>query len=143
MKILICGYGFVGKAHALALSSGNNEIHIYEIHIYDPAYDIYKERLMNPDAVIICVSTPPHENGKCNINNVYDSIANVEDDNVPILIKSTISLEGWRFLLQEFPNKKITFSPEYLRAIHAYEDFKNQKIVYLGGGDNIDRKSVV
>jgi UDPglucose 6-dehydrogenase len=132
MKILICGYGFVGKAHAFALSFGNNEV-----HIYDPAYDIYKERLTNPDAVIITVSTPAHENGKCNINNVYDSIVNVEDDDVPILIKSTISLEGWRFLLQEFPNKKISFSPEYLRAAHAYEDFKKQEVVYIGGGDNI------
>lgn len=131
-KILICGYGFVGKAHALALSSGNNQV-----HIYDPAYDIYNERLTNPDAVIICVSTPHHADGKCNINNVYDSIVNVEDDNIPILIKSTISLEGWRFLLEEFPNKKITFSPEFLRASHAYEDFKNQEVVYMGGGDHI------
>ena len=132
MKILICGYGFVGKAHALALSCGNNEV-----HIYDPAYDIYSERLTNPEAVIICVSTPSHENGKCNINNVYDAISNVEDDDVPILIKSTISLEGWRFLLQEFPDKQITFSPEFLRAAHAYEDFKNQKEIYVGGGDNV------
>ena len=133
MKILICGYGFVGKAHALALSCGGYN----EVHIYDPAYDIYKERLANPDAVVICVSTPQRENGKCDINNVYDCIANVEDDDVPILIKSTISLEGWRFLLKEFPNKKITFSPEFLRAAFAYEDFKKQEVVYLGGGDNI------
>lgn len=132
MNILICGYGFVGKAHALALSCGDNEV-----HVYDPAYDIYKERLMNPDAVVVCVSTPPLPSGKCNINNVYDAIANVEDDDVPILIKSTISLEGWRFLLKEFPNKKITFSPEFLRAAFAYQDFKNQEVVYLGGGDNI------
>ena len=131
MKILICGYGFVGKAHALALTNNN-----LDIHIYDPAYDIYKERLGNPDAVIVCVSTPSREDGSCNINNVYDSICDVDDD-VPILIKSTISLEGWRYLLETFPNKKITFSPEYLRAEHAFEDFKNQKEVYIGGGDNI------
>ena len=130
MKILICGYGFVGKAHALALSNTNNKI-----HIYDPAYEAYDERLANPDAVVICVSTPAHENGKCNINNVYDSIMNVEDDTIPILIKSTISLEGWRFLLEEFPNKKITFSPEFLRADNAWEDFRNQKVIYIGGGD--------
>jgi UDPglucose 6-dehydrogenase len=132
MKILICGYGFVGKAHALALSHGDNEV-----HIYDPAYDMYKERLANPDAVVICVSTPEAKDGSCFMDNVYECIENVEDDDVPILIKSTISLEGWRLINRAFPNKKITFSPEFLRAAHAYEDFKNQEVVYLGGGDNL------
>jgi len=132
MKILVCGYGFVGKAHALALSCGNNEV-----HIYDPAYDIYKERLGNPDAVVVCVSTPSAKDGACDMSNVYDAIENVYDDNVPILIKSTISLEGWRLINRAFPNKKITFSPEFLRAAHAYKDFKNQKVIYMGGGDTI------
>lgn len=130
MNILICGYGFVGKAHALALT--NDKLNV---HIYDPAYDIYKERLGNPDAVIVCVSTPQAKDGSCDMSNVYDAIENVEDDNVPILIKSTISLEGWRLINRAFPNKKITFSPEFLRAEHAWEDFKNQKEVYIGGGD--------
>jgi nucleotide sugar dehydrogenase len=132
MKILICGYGFVGKSHALALANSENEV-----YIYDPAFDIYKERLANPDAVIICVSTPQAEDGSCCMANVHECIKNVEDDNVPILIKSTISLEGWRAIEREFPNKKISFSPEFLRAEHAWEDFKNQKIVYVGGDDNI------
>ena len=130
MKLLICGYGFVGKAHALALEREN-----VKIHIYDPAYDIYKERLGNPDAVIVCVSTPQAKDGFCDMSNVYNAIENVEDDNVPILIKSTISLEGWDLIKRLFPNKEITFSPEYLRAAHAWEDFKNQTKIQLGGGD--------
>ena len=129
MKILICGAGFVGKAHALALESNN------EIHMYDPAYDMYKERLANPDAVIIAVSTPIAEDFSCYMDNVYDAIENVYDEDVPILIKSTISLEGWRLIKRAFPNKKITFSPEFLRAAHAYEDFKSQKVIYMGGSD--------
>src|SRR6056300_1342349 len=129
MKILICGAGFVGKAHALAFGFNN------EVHMYDPAYDMYKERLANPDAVIIAVSTPMADDFSCYMDNVYDAIENVEDDNVPILIKSTISIEGWRLINRAFPNKKITFSPEFLRAAHAYEDFKNQEVIYIGGGD--------
>ena len=129
MKILICGAGFVGKAHALAFGSNN------EVHMYDPAYDMYKERFKNPDAVIIAVSTPMAEDFSCNMNNVYDAIENVYSDDIPILIKSTISLEGWRLIKRAFPNMKITFSPEFLRAAHAYEDFKNQKEIYMGGGD--------
>jgi UDPglucose 6-dehydrogenase len=132
MKILICGYGFVGKVHALALSNKD-----HDIQIYDPAYDIYKERLANPDAVVICVSTPQEKDGSCNIANVYECIAGIENDEAPILIKSTISLEGWRLLLEDFPNKKISFSPEFLRADYAWEDFKKQEVVYVGGGDNI------
>ena len=130
MKILICGYGFVGKAHALALEGKD-----IKTYVYDPAYEHYNERLTNPDAVIVCVSTPQAEDGSCDMNNVYDAIENVKDDNVPILIKSTISLEGWRLINRAFPNKKITFSPEFLRANHAFEDFRNQKVVYIGGGD--------
>lgn len=126
MNILICGYGVVGKVHALYLGcEGRN------IAIYDPAHDMYKERLMNPDAVIVCVSTPPREDGSCDINNVYDCICDV-DDRVPILIRSTISLEGWRFLNKEFPSKSISFAPEYLRADSAMADFVNQKDIYIG-----------
>lgn len=130
MRILICGYGFVGKAHALALSNKDNEI-----HIHDPNIPLYTSRLTNPDAVIICVSTPESKDGSCDMTNVYDVLEKSPD--VPILIKSTISLEGWRNINKIYSNKKITFSPEYLRANRAWEDFKNQKEIYIGGGDNI------
>ena len=125
MNVLICGYGFVGMAHALSLQP------YYETHIYDPMKG-YKD-WVDCDAVIIAVSTPENKDGSCNMSNVYEIIERVKDD-VPILIKSTISLEGWELINRAYPDKQITFSPEYLRANHAMEDFKSQESISLGGG---------
>ena len=52
---------------------------------------------------------------------------------MPILIKSTISLEGWDMLRDAFPDHDITFSPEFLRAATALEDFSNTKEMLMGG----------
>lgn len=122
MKIQIFGYGFVGRAHALAFSS--------DYHVYDPALGS-KDINKNADAVIIAVSTPEGKDGACDMSNVFNAIELSPD--APILIKSTISLEGWRSIKEMFPDKNISFSPEFLRADYAMEDFKNQEIIYLGG----------
>jgi UDPglucose 6-dehydrogenase len=58
-----------------------------------------------------------------------------DNPNVPILIKSTISVEGWDMLTHMFPHTSLTFSPEFLRAASALEDFKNNKTILLGGGN--------
>ena len=56
-----------------------------------------------------------------------------EAPDVPILIKSTISPEGWRLIKDTCKNKDITFSPEFLRAAHWQEDAKNKRDFYFGG----------
>jgi UDPglucose 6-dehydrogenase len=126
MRIGIAGYGYVGQAHEAALKD------YHEILISDPALGHYAN-LRHADAIIVCVSTPQHETGACNINNVYEVIEAAPD--VPILIKSTISLEGWRELRHLLPDAELTFSPEFLRAESALDDFKNSK-QFLMGGDN-------
>jgi len=127
MKIGIAGYGYVGQAHEAALKD------YHEILIRDPALGHYAD-LQHADAIIICVSTPQHESGVCNINNVYDIVSNAPP--VPILIKSTISLEGWDVIRTEFISANLTFSPEFLRAATALEDFANTKH-FMMGGDNV------
>lgn len=136
MKIQIFGYGFVGQAHADALGL------THEIYIYDPAKSYY-DLVDNPDAVIICVSTPENkQTGACDMSNVIDAIG-YSPINVPVLIKSTISLEGWRELKQSDKNNTISFSPEFLRAKHAAEDFKNQEVIYVGGGKELFWSSIL
>ena len=125
MKILIAGYGFVGKAHDSVITEK------HDVHIYDPGLG-YTDWCDNPDGVIICVSTPPNNDGSCNIENVIDIVNTVNDD-VPVLIKSTISLEGWRQLKFMFPNHKLAFSPEFLRAATAIQDFLHTRTIYIGG----------
>jgi UDPglucose 6-dehydrogenase len=127
MNIMIAGYGFVGRAHEAVLKDK------FEVNIYDPAMG-YTD-IVAPSGVIICVSTPPHSDGSCNVNNVADVISRIAEE-VPVLIKSTISVEGWRAIRELFPNHQLAFSPEFLRAATAVEDFKNTKELWVGG-DNI------
>ena len=126
MKIGIAGYGFVGKAHEGVLKD------YHDLIIYDPALGHYGD-LRHADAIIVCVSTPQGSHGGCHMDNVYCIIE--DNPNVPILIKSTISVEGWETLIDAFPHTSITFSPEFLRAASALEDFKNNDTILLGGGD--------
>jgi UDPglucose 6-dehydrogenase len=124
MKITVAGYGFVGRAVVESFKDHNYEI-------YDPQFPEWNWGIsQDTEAVIVCVSTPQHKGGACNINNVHDVIDRSPD--VPILIKSTISLEGWEHLKTAFPDRKISFSPEFLRAKSAIDDFLNQKYMILG-----------
>ena len=126
MKIGIAGYGFVGKAHEGVLKE------YHDLIIYDPALGHYGD-LRHADAIIVCVSTPEGSHGGCHMDNV---LAVVKDNpNVPILIKSTISIEGWNMLEHMFPHSSLTFSPEFLRAASALDDFKNNNTILLGGGN--------
>ena len=125
MKIGIAGYGFVGKAQELIFKD------YHDIIISDPAQGQYGN-LAHADCVIVCVSTPQKEmSGHCDVTNVCDVID--ESSDVPVLIKSTISPEGWRLITDTCANKNITFSPEFLRAAHWQEDAKNKRDYYFGG----------
>ena len=126
MKIGIAGYGFVGKAHELILKD------YHDLIIYDPALGHYGD-MRHADAIIVCVSTPEGSHGGCKMDNVYCIIE--DNPNVPILIKSTISVEGWDMLKHVFPHTSITFSPEFLRAETALEDFRKNNTILLGGGN--------
>ena len=124
MKILIAGYGFVGKAHYEVLKFK------HDVVINDPALG-YTNSYDDADAVIVCVATPPRQDGGCHMDNVFNVIEAAPD--VPILIKSTISVEGWQMLADAFPNKQISFSPEFLRAASAIEDMQNMDLMLIGG----------
>jgi UDPglucose 6-dehydrogenase len=125
MKLGIAGYGFVGKAHEKIFKG------THEIIISDPAQGHYGN-IKHADAIIICVSTPQKEiSGHCDVTNVCDVINEAPD--VPILIKSTISPEGWRLIKDTCKNQNITFSPEFLRAAHWEEDATAKKDFYFGG----------
>lgn len=124
MKIMIAGYGFVGRAHYEVLKFK------HDVVINDPALG-YTNSYDDVDAVIVCVSTPPNAGGGCKMDNVYEVIEAAPD--VPILIKSTISVEGWQMLVDTFPNRMLNFSPEFLRAESALEDLKNMDVLLIGG----------
>ena len=114
----------VGQAHHELLKNRHT------VTIHDPALG-YNANFADVDAVIVCVSTPARDTGSCDMNNVYEVVESAPD--VPILIKSTISVEGWDMLVDAFPNKQISFSPEFLRAASAVEDLQNTELLLVGG----------
>ncbi len=126
MKLGIAGYGYVGKAHELIFEP------YHEIIISDPKKGHYGD-LRHADAIIVCVSTPSSENGFCDVNNVMDVIDDGPD--VPYLIKSTLSIEGWNLINEYCKNTEICYSPEFLRAAHWKTDIRTQDQMYVGGSD--------
>tara|TARA_R110000772_G_scaffold53810_1_gene123038 strand:+ start:988 stop:1767 length:780 start_codon:yes stop_codon:yes gene_type:complete len=127
MNLGIIGYGFVGNAHGDLLKGS------YNIIVSDPPKDHHiGDRKL--DAAIVCVSTPEAEDGRCNFSNVISALRDLPNE-IPVLIKSTISIEAWDLIQETFPEKRITFSPEYLRAETAAEDMKSAKVFHVGGAD--------
>ena len=127
MTYVIAGFGFVGNAYYSVFKN------YYEFTIVDPAYNDNKlEEIKDITGVICCVSTPSDANGRCNITSVLDVISKTPTP-VPILIKSTIDLPGWKKIKELFPKHKIAFSPEFLKASSAFIDLLNCNDFILSG----------
>lgn len=126
MSLTLVGYGFVGKAVYNSLK------HSHDIFVVDPAYNTNSIYDQESDGYVVCVPTPMRADGRCEMQHVFEVIEQIPD-NVPILIKSTICLEGWEMLCDAFPNKLMSYSPEFLVAASADEDFANQKYMLVGG----------
>jgi UDPglucose 6-dehydrogenase len=128
MKIAIAGYGFVGKAHANAIElEGENDV-----VISDPKFNNIRVCDVDYDGLIIAVATPPSPDKRCDMTHVFEVLNDAKPDK-PIMIKSTISLEGWIDIKAKYPDYIIGFSPEFLREATAQEDFDHQTLVFFGG----------
>ena len=129
MKIIIAGYGFVGKAVGNALQDQ------HEIVIHDPKYTDYTIiDHHDADGIIVCVPTPTTEQGICDTSIICDILDNIPIF-MPVLIKSTVSPGIVSGIREIYPNHSICYSPEFLRANSANNDFLNQKYVIIGGED--------
>ena len=129
MKIIIAGYGYVGKA----VYEGLRKDH--ELVIVDPKYstDNIKDH-HDADGLIICVPTPSTEDGICDasiVANILDTVPIF----MPVLIKSTVTPSIAEGFDEIYPDHSIVYGPEFLRANSANTDFYNQKYIILGGED--------
>lgn len=129
MKIIIAGYGFVGKAVGQTLQTK------HEIVIVDPKYttDQIKDH-PDADGLIICVNTPTTEDGVCDIRNISDILDSVPIF-MPVLIKSTVIPNVLTDLEDLYKDHSIVYSPEFLRAATSVKDFAEQKFMIIGGED--------
>lgn len=124
--IVITGYGYVGRAFYETFKD------LEHCEIVDPKHNENKISHFSPTHVVVAVSTPEAPDGSCDMTNVIDVVSQC-DTNIPIMIKSTISIEGWQQLRKDFPDHRITFSPEFLRAKTATADFQATDHIYLAG----------
>lgn len=131
MKIVVAGYGFVGKAIYEALSKHNKiKLIIDDPHLGYPNDDL------DVDGVVVCVATPMRKNGTCETDNVRDVFQKY--NGTKYLIKSAVDpvwLSNWA---QAFKGS-YTYSPEFLRGSHLHADptqeFINQEFAIYGGDD--------
>ena len=129
MKFIIAGYGYVGKAVDNAINKKHTTI------IVDPAYtvDTIKDNL-DADGIIICVGTPSLSDGNVDISNIINVLDQVPIY-MPVLIKSTVVPSVPALFSEKYPTISIVYSPEFLRARTANQDFLVQKYMVLGGED--------
>lgn len=132
MNITIAGFGFVGSAIFEVFKKK------LELSIFDPRLDKGDTTVFeNSDGVICCVSTPQAEDGTCYYQNVLDVLSLVPES-VPVLIKSTISIQAYQKIKELYPNHIINFSPEFLRANSAVKDMKDLKYTIISSGDGFE-----
>jgi len=134
--ILIIGYGIVGKA----VYEGLNKDEMNYIQVLDPPKDmnILDDGINDYadygyyDGIIICLPTPQGPRGECDDMMVeqYHREIRAEAPGIPILIKSTISIELIKLLEDDL---YLTFNPEFLTENDSIKEFCNQKFAIFGG----------
>jgi len=131
-KLLIIGFGVVGKAVYEGLERKNS----VQVLDQDKGFTIEDRGFWSDyssyDGIIICLPTPQGPMGECDdmmIEQYHREIRSVAPI-VPILIKSTISIELVKLLEDDLA---LTFNPEFLTENDSIEEFKNQKFAIFGG----------
>jgi len=128
MKILIIGYGCVGKAVASVFKKN-------EVLIVDPKFNNNKIKDFKNskiEAVFVCVDTPANENFTL-LNNVLREINNIFPRGTVVCCKST-ALPQFYFKAQNvYKNIQLVFNPEFLSHRTSIKDFNSQKFCILGG----------
>lgn len=124
-RLLIIGFGVVGQA----VYEGLNKKNIIDILDIKPNDDL---DYSSYDGIIICLPTPQGPMGECDdmLVEQYHMEIRQEVPAVPILIKSTISIELVELLEDD---QEVTYNPEFLTEADSNEEFCHQKFAIFGG----------
>jgi len=138
---IIAGYGYVGSALHAAAEPHFPHLIIDPKHPKLDSWDLAASKRDQIKGVIVCVSTPQALDGRCDVGNVRDVLTRVARylPTVPVLIKSTIALEAWDSLRDQFPTLDLTYSPEFLKAETAKSDFAEQSFIVFGSDQKQNR----
>lgn len=141
MNIGIVGQGFVGSAIREGLRN------FYTLHTFDIAKaedfatDTIDELVKNSDIIFVCLPTPMRASGECDTRILEKAVLEIDDlsnklgsGKKIIVIKSTVPPGTTHKLHTESSqNCDVIFSPEFLTEANAFDDFKNQNRIILGG----------
>ena len=129
MNLLLVGYGVVGKAVYNGLIGKNN---IDVLDLDESSDDVGK--YPDYDGIILCLPTPAGPGGECDdfLVEQYIMCIRKEAPNIPILLKSTTSLELIKLLEDD---SALTYNPEFLTENDSAEEFKHQKFAIFGGNN--------
>lgn len=169
-KIAVAGLGYVGLSNAILLAQ-NNEVYAIDImeekvnlvnNKISPFVDAdisdylknkklnltatTNEQLAYKDAEFVVIATPTDYNVE---KNFFDT-SSVEtvikraltlNPNTTIVIKSTIPIGYTKMICEKYPDKKIIFSPEFLREGKALYDTLYPSRIIVGG--NFTKKEIL
>lgn len=169
MTITIIGAGYVGLVTAAVFSDLGNKVYCVDIDenkiknlkkgkipFYEPGLDeyinknitqkrlfftkSYKESVPNSQVILICVGTPPKNNGEANLSYLFSAVEEVARNMAKytlIAIKSTIPI-GFEDDLEETAKKyaksefEFASCPEFLREGSAIEDTLHPDRIVIG-----------
>ena len=130
MKIGIVGMGVVGSANSAGFSLLEHEVITHDIK-----YDTVLEDVYEAEVVFLCLPTPD-KNGECDTSIIEEVVAQMQDYNGIICIRSTVPPGFTESLIDRHPNSTICFAPEFLRERCAADDFINNHLLLAVGTDD-------
>lgn len=127
MKLGIAGFGFVGQAVYSAVK--HEMVHC----IYDPpkGYNDYN-KLISCTHIFCCLPSPQSKSGTQDFSTYkifLDKLVTSKYTGT-LIIKSTVLYSN---ISSYFGHLNIVMNPEFLNQNSAFEDFKNQHVIILGG----------
>lgn len=128
-KIGIVGLGFVGKAVYDAYSNSMTNIYVYDIN---PALsNSTLTKVMECDAIFVCVPSPAKENGDCDTSILNSVLYLLKDYKNVIISKTTAPPDFYEKMQKVYPN--LVHVPEFLTAAKASSDYHQEKRTIIGG----------
>ena len=136
LKSTIIGHGFVGKAIDYAFQDD------VEKQIIDPKIGVeLKDVKLNADVTFVCVPTPMHKNGKCDVSILEDVLTQIKHRMTGlIVVKSTVTPDKIEELFRGSAKHRMIYNPEFLTEKNANEDIINPFVHIFGGQSDATEK---
>jgi nucleotide sugar dehydrogenase len=130
-SISIIGLGFVGNAIHKSLIEKNVKTFVYDKFKNLGSFN----DCLQSDIIFLCLPTQYDYNlGSYDKSAIFETCELLSQNNYngTVVIKSTVEPGTTDELKNKYPTLNFVHNPEFLKAISAVEDFKNQKHIVLG-----------